>query len=172
MNPDLQTLLDKQALLDLNAAYCRAVDRKNYPLLRRLYHPDATDDHGDLYSGSAAGFVDYLEQVLPGMNTHHFIGNALFVVEGDIAEGEVYAVRHHLLPPAQEQQEAQELIVGGRYLDRYIRHHQGHWQFHHRHSVRDWLQQRPAPDASLTLATALRTEDISYRLLPRLARDY
>ena len=46
MDPRLQALLDKDAIRDLVTAYCRAADRKDTALMRSLYHPDATEDHG------------------------------------------------------------------------------------------------------------------------------
>jgi ketosteroid isomerase-like protein len=41
MAPELQTLLDRQAISDVLISYCRAVDRADLDLLRSCYHPDA-----------------------------------------------------------------------------------------------------------------------------------
>ena len=46
MGDTLQTLLDKQALAELVYGYCRACDRRDFALVRTLYHDDAIDDHG------------------------------------------------------------------------------------------------------------------------------
>jgi hypothetical protein len=46
MAKQLQTLIDKQALHELVLRYCRACDRRDFALLRSLYHDEAIDDHG------------------------------------------------------------------------------------------------------------------------------
>ena len=46
MGDTLQTLIDKQALAELVHSYCRACDRRDFALVRTLYHDDAIDDHG------------------------------------------------------------------------------------------------------------------------------
>ncbi|MBP9034432.1 MAG: nuclear transport factor 2 family protein, partial [Pseudomonadales bacterium] len=44
--PELQELIDKQAIRDLLAAYFTAADRHDNVKMAALYHDDATDDHG------------------------------------------------------------------------------------------------------------------------------
>ena len=39
----LQELLDKQALYEVVARYCRGVDRADEELVRSAYHPDAIE---------------------------------------------------------------------------------------------------------------------------------
>lgn len=166
----LQELLDKQALAELVAAYCRAVDRKDINLLRRLYHKDSTDDHGELFKGSGQAFVDYLERSLPQVSTQHFVGNMLFVIDGARAEGEIYAIRHHV---HQSPAGRQDIVIGGRYLDTYIKE-EGRWQFLHRRSTKDWVHAQPSsnPHEAFAPMTTAKPLDDSYRLLPALARRF
>jgi hypothetical protein len=59
----LQTLLDKQALHELALTYYRACDRRDFALVRALYHDDAIDDHGSMFSGTADEYVAWLRAV-------------------------------------------------------------------------------------------------------------
>nr|WP_213245328.1 nuclear transport factor 2 family protein [Gordonia pseudamarae] len=43
MNEQLRDLLDRQAICDVVARYCRAIDRRDFDLLRTCYHPGAVD---------------------------------------------------------------------------------------------------------------------------------
>ena len=47
---DVEELIARQEITDVLHRYCRAVDRRDPDLLRSVYHPDATDDHG-VYAG-------------------------------------------------------------------------------------------------------------------------
>ena len=61
MDKALQELLDKQAIAELVHNYSRAVDRKDWALLRDLYTKDGIDDHAALFCGPADDFVKWLE---------------------------------------------------------------------------------------------------------------
>jgi hypothetical protein len=135
--PDtLQTLIDKQALHELILTYCRACDRRDFALLRTLYHADAVDDHGAMFRGSASEFLAWLPEVMAQFEaTVHSISNALFVVDGAHAQGELYTVAYHRThPPA-----PRDIVIGGRYFDRYERR-DGAWRFLHRSLALDWCR--------------------------------
>lgn len=133
----LQTLLDKEAIRELNLNYCRAIDRRDFTALKALYHPDATDDHGSMYQGPASGYIDALPQIMSVMEVvWHMTGNMLIEVDGNRAEGEIYTWSYHR---ADLGEGAQDLIVGGRYLDHYIKE-DGKWFFYRRKIVMDWNQ--------------------------------
>lgn len=57
----LQEMLDEFALRKLVHTYCRAVDRGDFATLRRLYHREAVDAHGEISSGSVDEFLKTLE---------------------------------------------------------------------------------------------------------------
>ena len=62
MDKALKELLDKQAIGELIHNYSRAVDRKDWALLRDLYTHDGIDDHAALFCGPADDFVKWLER--------------------------------------------------------------------------------------------------------------
>lgn len=131
----LQQLIDREAIRDLIWRYCRAVDRRDFTALRELYHPDATDEHGGMFQGPAQAFIDKLPEIMAPMEVvWHMTGNMLIEVQGDEAEGEIYTWSYHR---ADLGSGPEDLIVGGRYLDRY-RKRDGQWKFQHRKIVMDW----------------------------------
>jgi hypothetical protein len=162
---ELQTLLAREALRDLTARYCRAVDRRDFALVRSLYHDDAVHDHGAMFQGGPDAFVAWLGGAMGDIVTHHFIGNALFAIGGDEAEGEVYTINYHIIGGARD------YIAGGRYLDHYVRQ-DGRWLFKARKRVLDWTHERETK-AGQTGAGVARgafgADDASYVLTPRIA---
>ncbi len=128
-----QSLLDHVALRDLVMRYCRGCDRRDFALVRSLYHDDAIDDHGSMFKGDPDAFVAWLPTAMaPWELTIHSISNSLFAVDGDYAEGEHHARAYHRTHPP----ERKEYIVHGRYLDKYARRN-GVWKFLHRSLVFD-----------------------------------
>jgi ketosteroid isomerase-like protein len=141
----LRRLIDKDAIRDLVLSYSRAVDRQDFACLRTLYTADAMeDDHNGLYAGPAAGYVDWLETVMPRLGiTAHAVQNHLIAIEDDgHAQGEVYVTSYHRMPPA-EDGTRQDLINGARYLDHY-RKEEGLWKFARRTVTLDWKRIAPS----------------------------
>jgi hypothetical protein len=167
MGDALQQLIDKQALHELVLTYCRACDRRDFVLLRTLYHDDAIDDHGAMFCGSADAYVAWLPGVLANFAaTVHSISNALFVVAGEHAQGELYTLAYHRTHAPQ----ARDIVIGGRYLDHYERR-AGVWKFLRRSLALDFCRvERVDPAAYQEFAAgapAGRTdlEDPSYLAL-------
>ena len=65
-----RALLDRIALTDLVMRYCRGIDRRDYALVRSLYHDDAIDDHGNMFCGSPDDFVESLNNDLQGHSAY------------------------------------------------------------------------------------------------------
>lgn len=135
----LQELLDRQALAELVACYSRAVDRRDLALLRSLYHPGAIHDHGGLFRGDRDAFVAWLAVAMQDVATQHLVGNTLFAIDGDRAEGEVYTINFHVIGGAQ----GRDYIASGRYLDTY-RREDGRWLFASRQRLLDWAWEGPS----------------------------
>lgn len=135
MDPRLQALVDKDAIRDLAASYCRAADRKDSAAMRALYHPDAIEDHGAFFTGPAMAFIDRLPEIQAPINIlHHNITTHHIRLDGDRAEGEVYVLAMHRV--ARDAGHF-DVLVGGRYLDHYARR-DGGWKFSRRAIVADW----------------------------------
>lgn len=134
MDSRIQTLLDRDECTGLVHRLARAIDRCDAELVRSVFHPDATDDHGS-FRGTAADFVPWVMEVLAGMRrTQHVLGQILIEFDGDTAVGESYFIAHHVLP-----NEAGDtfMLAAGRYLDRFEKR-DGAWRISHRHAVYDW----------------------------------
>lgn len=135
MDSRIEALIDKDAIRDLAQTYCRAADRKDTGLMRSLYHPDATEDHGAFFNGPAMAFIDRLPEIQAPIDIlHHNITTHIIRLDGDRAEGEVYVMAMHRV---QRDTGAFDVLVGGRYLDHYARR-DGVWKFSRRAIVADW----------------------------------
>ncbi|MCW1384489.1 nuclear transport factor 2 family protein [Novosphingobium sp. KCTC 2891] len=144
IDPRLARLLDKQDCIELVHRLARAIDRCDAELVRAVFHPDATDDHGS-FKGTASDFVPWVMDVLAGMRrTQHVIGNVLVEIEGDVAHGEAYFIAHHCLPGSDGQGDS-FMVAAGRYLDRFERRG-GEWRIAHRGAVYDWSSTAPSTD--------------------------
>jgi ketosteroid isomerase-like protein len=138
----LQQMIDKDAIRELVLLYSRAIDRKDVALLRDLYTEDATDSHGDSFDGPADAYCDFIEKSLPYMPySGHHVCNHLISVDGDEANGEVYALAYHLIPTREGGQEEDFMAV--RYIDNYRRCADGKWRFSKRVVTYDFKLRRP-----------------------------
>lgn len=137
----MSEMLDKFALQQLAWTYCHAIDRGDLKLVRSLYHDDAIDDHGPMFSGSPDEYVAWLPSMLANWEiTSHVISNMLFLIDGNQAEGELVVLAYHRTPAPG----SRELIARGRYLDRYEKR-DGIWRFLRRSLVLDAMEERATP---------------------------
>jgi len=168
---EIRTLLDKQQLHDLVLRYARAIDRRDKTMLLSLYHDGAIDDHGTVFKGEAATFSEAQSELMKAFQvTAHYITNCLFEIEGDTAEGEIYFIAYHRT----NHQNPEEVIVGGRYLDHYIRTDKT-WKIAHRVLVWDSYRTIRVDDTDLENLRGLGVtgegaNDISIEHLPLLSR--
>lgn len=131
----LQELIDREAIRSLIYAYCNAADRHDQAKMRSLYHEDAIDDHGAMSSGPAMDFIDKLPEIQAPMEIlHHNVTTINLAIDGDEAEGEIYLIALHRVRGPEG---PFDVLVGGRYFDRYSRR-DGKWKFAHRAIVADW----------------------------------
>jgi hypothetical protein len=116
-DPETQAALDKQAIYEVVARYCRGVDRLDRKILESVYWPEATDDHGT-YNGPASGFIDRaLEGLAQMIKTQHFIGNMLIELDSATrAHAETYIIAYHQV---KTRFGAEEYVGGGRCLDKF-----------------------------------------------------
>ncbi len=124
---------------------CRALDRADPELLATVYHPDATEVHGD-YSGAAAGFR---ERALRNVERRfevmrHSLGTIIIELVGDTAYSEAYFVASCVL---RERSDGQKMLteLHGRYLDVFeVR--DGEWRIASRVVVKDFRDVRAITD--------------------------
>jgi len=159
--------VSKQALHELNTAYCRAADRADDALLRSLWHPDAKVYYGE-YSGGFEGFCEYWA----GVRDHferltHLIGTDYYDINGDRAVGETQVARIEVV---NRKAGKMDRMIGGRFLDRFERRG-GVWKLTGRAFVLDWNVNRPTTAqwdkgvfASLPLRGARAPDDPVYAL--------
>jgi hypothetical protein len=163
-------MLDTQALQRLAWAYCHGIDRRDFALVRSLYHDDAFDDHGPMFQGTADEYVAWLPSVMATWSmTAHIIHNMLFLIDGDQAEGELVLTAYHRTLDGRR-----EVIGHGRYIDQY-RKRDGVWRFYRRSLALDWMEDREIPgdpDDSIGKGVDMgrpSADDPVYRRLPMFA---
>lgn len=136
LDPQLQELIDKQAITEALMRYCRGVDRMDRAALESAYWPDATDDHVK-YVGGVEGLVEFVFDAVRRMRTQHLMGNILIEMRGAsraISESYVYA--HH---EAEGFFGTEELDIGARYLDVFEKRG-SEWRILHRKVVVDYYR--------------------------------
>jgi hypothetical protein len=137
----LLRLADQQDIRDVVYRYCRGIDRRDFDLVRRCYHPDATDDHGE-FRGEVDEFIAYVQRTIVRFErTLHFIGNMLIDVTADTARVESYAVAYHRLP-ASGGRPARDFVTGFRYVDDFERR-AGEWRIAARVVAAEWSRLDP-----------------------------
>lgn len=155
----LQAMIDRQEIEQLLHLYCRAIDRLDSELLKSIYHPDGTDDHGS-FSGNAHEFADFImaeirETTLYGFHT---VTQSIIDVEGVQAAAESTYIGYHRIEgtaqsllrffgetyATEAEKQGQlgkdhEYICGGRYLDR-LEKRDGVWRILRRKITNEWNQ--------------------------------
>jgi hypothetical protein len=156
----LQELVDRQDIERVVRLYCRAIDRLDLELLKSVYHPDGTDDHGS-FSGNAHEFADTIipslrEAIVDGMHT---ITQSVVDVQGAYATAESYYLAYQRCPGGREKVAAffgeryaqsvradidkdHDYFCGGRYIDLFEKRG-GQWKILRRKITNEWNMVRP-----------------------------
>jgi hypothetical protein len=132
----LQKLQDRQDILDVLSAYCRAVDRMDRALLLACYHPDAVHQTG-LFAGTPEAFADWVFN-LSGkahFSSSHLIANHVCEIDGDTAHTETY-----FFSAVMGKSDLELSVAGGRYIDRLDRRN-GKWAIAVRKVIKEWWGQ-------------------------------
>jgi hypothetical protein len=163
---ELQLLIDKQALHEVLMRYCRGVDRMDPELIASVFHPDAIDNHG-IFSSTRRD--DFVEWVMPFQArftvTAHMMTNEYFVVDGDVAWGEAYAIMYSEVPES-DGAPPQLIKTTGRYVDRFERR-DGDWKIAHRRLIIESDETTSLRDHSLDV----RGEEFDRSAFPQGTRD-
>ena len=167
----MQMVADKFELHELAMRYARAIDRRDRALLLGCYHPDAIDDHGTVFCGDPVEYADWAA-------ADHG------AVRGDGALHHEHALPRRWrrcrgrvvfrgLSPHDRAAGARDVVVGGRYLDRYQRR-AGEWRIAHRTIAWDSARTTDCADVDISFLGTLGslgsgTDDPSFGALPLLA---
>jgi len=97
----LSQLADRLDIQELLYRYARGVDRRDWDLVRSVYHPDAYDDHGN-YKGGIDGFIDSLKRRHTAIEqSMHVVANILIEFDTpDSALVESYFITYQRVLPA------------------------------------------------------------------------
>ena len=148
MTDQVQALLDKQDIYELSCKYMRGLDRLDEQLLVSVFFADAWCDYG-FAEGTPAEFANFCITALKEHTANqHMIGNVLIELQGDEAFGEVYFQAYHKV---QGEAGFEDVIIAGRYLDRYEKR-DGVWKFAYRSERVDWSRTQPTSDSYFDLA--------------------
>ena len=146
----MDKLNDKLEIQQLVCKYSRAIDRRDFILLSKLYAENSIDHHGGMFEGSGKDYIEWVQNALKNTShTSHQIFNHLIEIDPNdpnYAEGEVYSLNVHIMK--NEKAEEINLSTGSRYLDKYIKTSIG-WQFLHRKIVADYTLESPLPSGEL-----------------------
>ena len=142
MDERVAALLDREEIRRVIMDFARAVDRRDWDLLRSCFHPDGRDDHG-VFAGDAGEYVEWVAANLPGFaeRTMHFVGNVIVDLEGPaVARSESYVVGYHRY--TREDGTRADWIAAGRYLDRFEKR-DGAWKIAERQMIWEWVRDEP-----------------------------
>jgi hypothetical protein len=131
----------------LLAAYAAAVDGRDLEALRRLFLPDATlavrrgDGAPEVHEGHA-GLADVIAMLGAFEATLHEVSSVLVEIDEDGAgaSGTSVCVAHHVR--GREGREAEDLVLHGRYTDRFAREGESAWRFAYRELRVLWTEKR------------------------------
>ena len=127
--PDLKELQDRAVIHDLLMRYPRALDTRNFELMKTVFTEDGTlttptnppMKGSDTIVRRVSGLARYKA-------TFHFMGNESVVIDGDSATTEVYCVAYHFHDVGGEQQ---AYVMWIRYHDVLARTNEG-WRIKER----------------------------------------
>ena len=140
---ELVELRARRQIGDAVKRYMRGQDRLDPVLHRSAFHDGAYVDCG-LMHGDADEFVAFAQGFLKDLErSHHIIGQIdITVHDATHASGEVYFYAWHRI---EEDGEAKDLSVAGRYVDEYAERG-GEWRIVKRRELIDWVRTDPASD--------------------------
>jgi len=153
----LQRLRAEDEIKRVLQLYCRGVDRREFDLVRGVYHADAVDYHGT-YDGNIDGLIQWIARRHEGVaQSMHLLGNCLIDWRGDdVALVETYCVAYQRLKPSDRASASGAgLKVGGngeqtqvrcRFLDRFEKR-EGVWKIAHRVVAYESLLREDAPQS-------------------------
>jgi hypothetical protein len=139
---EVRDLAARRDIYSAICAYARSHDRLLAQEHSRAFHHGAHVDCGTM-AGTAEEFLQYAQSFLKNIkSSHHLLGQFDIQVDGDTGKGEVYFLAQHRII---ENGEEKDLLVAGRYIDRY-ECRDGVWKIADRRELFDWVRTDAASD--------------------------
>ena len=136
MDPKIQALLDKQAITEVQARYCRTLDWLDEAGLASVFWPDADIDYG-FFVGSGEDFIPFVMQVEQRSERRwHNLTNLSIRLKGNDAEVECYGIAQST---SSRDGKKTDQMFGGRYLDAFEKR-DDEWRISKRKFILDWTQ--------------------------------
>jgi len=133
----LKEIFAKDAIRDCLNRYSRAIDRRDFGLLKTVFWPEAIDEHG-AFNGPVSEFWAWAaERTVTWDRTMHSLGQIIIDVRGDEAGVETYFTAYHKKPKPDGSWFDE--FVAGRYIDR-MSCRGGEWRIQHRIVAYDWFR--------------------------------
>jgi hypothetical protein len=163
MGETLQSLADRQTIIDMIYRYCRSVDRLDIPLGRSIWHEDAIADYGpEIYQGKGRDVIDHIcSQHRQTLCHSHQISNILIELDGDTAGSESYVTATLRIRRGDQ---LKQMTVWSRYVDRWSRRN-GRWGLDKRIAIRDFDEVRDVTAMGDHRAGRRDRDDPSYGVL-------
>jgi hypothetical protein len=136
----MESLADRQEIVDLTIAYSWALDSRRYDDLDRVFVPDATAELGWPLRGRDAIKARIAEALNPLDSSQHMIGTQQIHLDGDRATGRTYLHAQHV---KRGMPGGELFMVAGSYADRFVRTPDG-WRIEHRSLTVLWTEGNPA----------------------------
>ncbi|MEM7285756.1 MAG: nuclear transport factor 2 family protein [Actinomycetota bacterium] len=103
---ELDELLDRQAIADVLARYCRTLDEYDLDAMAATFTEDAVTDYGEGRGGRVEGRGAIRARIAAGQaefrRTAHVLGQSLVEIEGHRAEGITYVTAWHEWPDGRQ----------------------------------------------------------------------
>ena len=136
-DPELQALLDKQAIYEVICRFARGADRLDREMMLSCYHPGALYHYAG-YDGTVEAAFEWGWTWFSGLDgTMHVIANHLVELDGDRAVSEAYVNSHHWGMPRDDPEK--NFRSGTRYVDRFERR-DGKWAIAERWMLRSFAR--------------------------------
>jgi len=165
---DLEKLLDKEAIREVLARYCRGLDRMDKAMAHSVWWDGGTAFYDGIFEGTGHGFIDWVWESHAGMERHsHQITNLLIDVDvgASHATSEAYVtVVLWTLPDAEGKQT--EIVGRGRYLDRWSKR-EGIWAIEHRIHLLDMSTMLLLTRGDVSAGSSRDETDPSYDFVPK-----
>jgi hypothetical protein len=130
---------DRQAIIDLTAAYCWALDTRSWDDLDHVFTPSATADLGGTYTGIEAIKARVSSVLTPLDASQHTVSTHQVDIDGERATCRCYLQAQHVDRDAEG---GSTLMVGGHYRDTLVRTSAG-WRITDRVLTVTWTDGNP-----------------------------